>query len=137
MRFGREVELRLLAPDFFLAIAVLVFADGDAVLRKVGQRLHDLAQTFIGRCCHCFKRLHLSLQCARLLGLGGRVRAFAPQLRDLFGQLVPLGLQCLNLRDGLAPLAVCGGKVTERHRGIHAPSAQFFFYKGQVGPHKC
>ncbi len=33
--FGGEVELRLFAPDFFFAIAMLVFADGHAVLRQI------------------------------------------------------------------------------------------------------
>ena len=136
MGFGGEVELRLLAPGLFLAIAVLVLADGDGVLGQVGQRLHDLAQTVVGGGCGCFERLHLGLECAGLLGLGGGVRAFAAELRDLFGELVALGLQGLDLRDGLAPLAVDGGEISERDGGIHAPGAQFFFDKGQIGPHK-
>jgi hypothetical protein len=51
--FWGEVELWLFAPDFLFAVAVFVLADGNAVLGKVGQGLHDLAQTLIGgdRCC--------------------------------------------------------------------------------------
>ena len=136
MGLGGEVELWLLAPGLFLAIAVLVLADGDAVVRQIGQRLHDLAQTLVGGGCRCFERLHLGLEDAGLLGLGGGIRAFAAELRDLFGQLVALGLQRLDLRDGLATLAVDCGEIAKRDSGIHAPGAQFFFDKGQIGPYK-
>ncbi len=57
-------------------------------------------------------------------------------LRDLFGELVALGLQRFDLRDGLATFAVDCGEIAEHHCGVHAPRAQFFFYKGQVGPYK-
>ena len=48
MGLGREVEGGLRAPELFFAVAVLVGADGDAVLREVGERLHDLAKALVG-----------------------------------------------------------------------------------------
>jgi len=59
--------------------------------------------------------------------LRGRVCAFAAEFRDLFGQFVAVGLQGLNLRDGLTPFAVHCGKVTQRGGGVYSPGAQFFF----------
>ncbi len=136
MGLGREVELWLLAPGLFDAIGVFVLAHWNRVAGEVGQGLHDLAQTVVGVGCRCFKRLRPGLEYASLLGLGGGVRAFAAKLRDLFGELVALGLQRLDLRNGLAPLAVDCCKISEHYSGIHAPGAQFFFDKGQIGPYK-
>jgi hypothetical protein len=132
-----EGEGGLIAPDFFFAIAVLVLADGNAVLGEVRKRLHHFAQTFVQGHGYGFERLHLGLQGACLLGLGGCVGAFAAQRCDLFGELVALGLQGFELRDGVAAFAVHGAEVAKCGSRVHATGAQFFFYKGEVRPDKC
>ncbi len=68
--------------------------------------------------------------------MGGGVCALATELRDLFGEFVALGLECLDLRDGLAAFAVDGGEVAQSGGWIHAAGAQFFFDKGQIAPYK-
>ncbi len=131
-----EVERWLFAPDFFFAVAVFVLADGNAVVGQVGQRLQDLAQTFVGRPCRRLERLHLSFKDAGLFGLGGCVCALAAELRDLFRQFVSLGLQGLNLCNGLSTFPVYSGEVAKSGGRIHATRTQFFFDKGQIAPYK-
>ncbi len=104
---------------------------------EVGQGLHDLAQALVGGGCGLFEGVYLGLQSAGPLGLGGGVGAFAPQLCNLFGQLVSLGLQGFDLGNGIATFAVDGCEVTQCDGRVHAARAQFFLYQGQVRPDKC
>jgi hypothetical protein len=61
--------------------------------------------------------------------------ASAPDLRSL--AISSVGFEGFDLRDGVAALAVDGGEVGEDDGGVHAPSAEFFFNQGQIGPDKC
>ena len=135
--FSREVELRLLAPGFLHAIAVLVLAYRNRVVGQVRQRLQDLAQTFVSRYGGSFQRLYLGLERASLLSLRRCVAACAPKLRNLFGQLVALRLQRLDPSDGVAAFAVDLSEVAQSGGGLGSSRAQFFFNQGQIGPHKC
>ena len=137
MRFCGEGEGWRRAPFFLFAIAVLVFAYGNGVLREIGEGLHDLAQTLVGGHGYGFERLDFGFEDAGLFGLGGGVGSGLAELCDLFGELVALGLEGFKLGDGFTAFAVDCGEVAEGDGGVHAAGTQLFFYQGQVCPNKC
>ncbi len=133
---GGEVEGGDFAPGFFEAVAVLVLADRDVVLGEVGQGLEDGAEAVVGLGGGGLEGVDLGLELAGLLGLGGGVGAGAAELGDLLGELVALGLEGLELGDGVATGAVDGGEVAEGDGGVGATGTQFLFNQGQIGPHE-
>ncbi len=137
MGLGREVEGGFGAPELFFAVAVFVGADGDGVLREVGERLHDFAKTLVGCHGYGFEGFDFGFEGPGALGLRGGVGAGFAEAGDLFGEFVALGLEGFDLGDRVAALAVDGGEVGEDDGGVHATGAEFFFDKGQIGPDKC
>jgi hypothetical protein len=64
------------------------------------------------------------------------VFAFALEFAEFRGEDVAAGLGGFKEGDGLAAAGVDGGEVAEDFCRFHSAGAQFFFYKGQVGPYK-
>ena len=134
---GGEVEGGLGAPGLLFAVGVLVATYGDAVLWEIRDGLEDGLEALV--CCGGvgFEFVGLGLEGSGLLGWGGCVGSGLAETCDLFGEFVALGFEGFDLGDGFAALAVDGGEVAEDCNGVHASGAQFFLYKGQVGPDEC
>ena len=118
----------------FDVVFVLGFADGDGVLRKIGDGFEDGGHAQVGCGCCGFEGLDLGFEGAGLLGLRGGVGSGLAQAGYFFGELVALGFEIFDLGDGLAALAVDGGEVSEDGCGVHATGAEFFLYEGEVRP---
>ncbi len=118
---------------------MLVLADGDGVLRQVGEGLHDLAELVVGVSSCRFERLDLGLQSACLFGLSScvglclRAAALAISSVSLLRWALSVSTWVMASRRSRS----IAGKIAENGGGIHAARAQFFFDKGEVGPDKC
>ena len=80
---GGEVEGGLLAPDFLDGVVEFGGADGDGVLRQIGDGLHEFAELVVGCCCVGFEGVGLGFEVGELGGEGGGVTAFALELAEV------------------------------------------------------
>src|SRR6266511_351773 len=142
MRLGREVELGRRAQAFDFDVGLFAAADGDRVVRQVGDDGQYVVELFVGGAGLLLEVGNAVLELPHLfaerlqLGLlpgGDRALLFrAHQRADLLTQLVAPGQRGLQQAREMAPPLLNLAKAAEDLLGLGTAIAQLLFHQGQV-----
>ena len=86
-------------PDFLDAVVELGFADGDGVLRQIGDARESVSLSLVEGCCLIFEFGDLLLDCRYKASLKFNVCPDFSSLTNFYRELVTLSLQALKLCD--------------------------------------
>ncbi len=140
VRLGGEIECGRRAPALDFDVGVLVVADGDGVVRKVGNAGQNVVELAVGglgpalRARECLLELeHLggrALQFGLLLRSDGAFFLGSHERADFFAQLVAAGERGLQFAGDGAAARFDLAEIAEDLLGVGAAAAQLLFDYG-------
>ena len=136
VRLRLEVERPHLAPLLHFHVAALVGSNRDFIAREIRDAREDGPHLLFGLTGTGFELIDARFKGASFVHHGGRILAGLLQPRDLFTQLVTLGLELLGLRDALAAQLIQLAKVTQQGGRILSSIAELLLYGFKVGTNK-